>query len=89
MANDLSLGLRRTHGLVILGLAMEAAGNRELAVSYLQHALALANLQGYHLRGEAQKILERLDAPEKAVRPKATAVRRTGSSLRNRPRPAS
>jgi tetratricopeptide (TPR) repeat protein len=70
LANELSLGLRRTHGLVVLGLAMEAGGNRELAVSYLQHALALANLQGYHLRGrEAEVILQRLGASETPAKP--------------------
>jgi tetratricopeptide (TPR) repeat protein len=63
LANELSLGIRRTHGLVILGLTMEAAGNSALAISYLQHAWALAMKQGYHLRGrEAEQHLQRLGA---------------------------
>jgi tetratricopeptide (TPR) repeat protein len=61
LANELSLGLRRTHGLIVLGLAMDAGGNRPLAINYLQHALAAANRQGYYLRGrEAEQILQRL-----------------------------
>jgi tetratricopeptide (TPR) repeat protein len=61
LANELSLGLRRTHALITLGLAMDAAGNKRLAISYLRHASALAQIQGYHLRGrEAETHLRRL-----------------------------
>jgi tetratricopeptide (TPR) repeat protein len=61
LANELSLGIRRTHGLVVLGLAMQAAGNLPLAISYLRHAYSLAQVQGYHLRGrEAEQILQGL-----------------------------
>ncbi|HEU0015981.1 MAG TPA: SIR2 family protein [Longimicrobium sp.] len=64
IANELSLGLRRTHGLVVLGLAEAAGGNTGLAASSLQHAYALAERQGYHLRGrEAEEALQRLGAP--------------------------
>jgi hypothetical protein len=64
LANELSLGLRRTHALVILGRAMDAAGNKKLAVNYLQHAWSLAQLQGYYLRGrEAEQVLLSLGAP--------------------------
>lgn len=63
LANELSLGIRRTHALVVLGLAMDAAGNKALAINYLQHAWALAQLQGYHLRGrEAEQKLHSLGA---------------------------
>jgi tetratricopeptide (TPR) repeat protein len=64
LANELGLGLRRTHGLIVLGMAMEAGGNRNLAVSYYEHALRMSRLQGYHLRGrEAEQQLLRLGAP--------------------------
>lgn len=64
LANELGLGLRRTHGLIVLGLAMEAGGNRDLAVSYYRHARDMSKLQGYHLRGrEAEQHLLRLREP--------------------------
>jgi tetratricopeptide (TPR) repeat protein len=64
LANELGLGLRRTHGLIVLGMAMEAGGNRDLAVSYYEHAWAMSKLQGYHLRGrEAEQQLLRLGRP--------------------------
>jgi tetratricopeptide (TPR) repeat protein len=63
LANELSLGLRRTHALIVLGRAMDAAGNKTLAISYLQHAWALSQLQGYHLRGrDAERLLQALGA---------------------------
>jgi tetratricopeptide (TPR) repeat protein len=63
LANELSLGLRRTHALIVLGRAMDAAGNKQLAINYLQHAWALAQMQGYHLRGrDAEKLLQGLGA---------------------------
>jgi tetratricopeptide (TPR) repeat protein len=64
LANELSLGLRRTHALIVLGRAMDAAGNKTLAVKYLQHAWSLAQLQGYHLRGrDAERRLQALGEP--------------------------
>lgn len=64
LANELGLGLRRTHGLIVLGLAMEAGGNRDLAVKYYEHAWRMAKVQGYHLRGrEAEQQLLRLGVP--------------------------
>jgi tetratricopeptide (TPR) repeat protein len=50
IANSLSLGLRRTHGLMVLGLANTKAGNHQLGAAYLLHALRLALHQRYHLR---------------------------------------
>jgi tetratricopeptide (TPR) repeat protein len=68
LANELSLGLRRTHGLVILGLATKASGNVELAKAYFRHAYALANHQGYHLRGrEVEQELHRLGVDPAAL----------------------
>jgi hypothetical protein len=45
-------------------MAMEAGGNRDLAVSYYEHALRMSKVQGYHLRGrEAEQQLRRLGHP--------------------------
>jgi tetratricopeptide (TPR) repeat protein len=52
IANELSLGLRQTHGLVVLGRALVASGQRALGIEYLQHARALGESQGYALRVE-------------------------------------
>lgn len=61
LANELNLGLRRTHGLVVLGRATAKSGNRGLAVHYFRHAHRLAQEQGYYLRGrEAITQLQRL-----------------------------
>lgn len=61
LANELNLGLRRTHGLVVLGLATLQSGDSELAARYFQHAFDLASEQGYHFRGrEAEGELQRL-----------------------------
>jgi tetratricopeptide (TPR) repeat protein len=61
LANEMSLGLRCTHGLVILGLATLQSGDRDLARQYLHAARDMANQQGYYLRGrEAELELQRL-----------------------------
>jgi hypothetical protein len=61
IANELVLGLRQTHGLVVLGKAMVKAGERRLGVSYLRHAKRLADHQQYWLRGaEAEEEIYRL-----------------------------
>ncbi|HEX6100596.1 MAG TPA: SIR2 family protein [Thermoanaerobaculia bacterium] len=52
VANGLGLGLRRTHGLVVLGLAMIQARNPKLGAAYLRHAWSLARTQGYQLRAD-------------------------------------
>jgi len=51
IANELMLGLRQTHGLVVLGLAMIKAGQRGLGIAHLRHAKNLADRQQYWLRG--------------------------------------
>ncbi|HUR79716.1 MAG TPA: SIR2 family protein [Thermoanaerobaculia bacterium] len=64
IANELSLGLRRTHGLVVLGLATVKAGKPELGAAYLRHAHRLAREQHYLLRArEAEAALRHLGQP--------------------------
>ncbi len=63
IANELHLGLRQTHGLVVLGRATVEAGQRELGVEYLKLARDLAAQQQYELRArEAEEELHRLGA---------------------------
>jgi len=58
IANSLSLGLKQTIGLVVLGQATIRGGQRELGIAYLRHAKRLADRQQYSLRGrEAEKLL--------------------------------
>ena len=62
-ANELQLGLRQTHGLVVLGKATAGAGQRVLGVEYLKQARELAERQHYDLRArEAEAELHRLHA---------------------------
>lgn len=64
IANEPGLGLRQTHGLVVLGLATRGAGLRELAVAYLRHGRGLAETQGYWSRyHEAERILREMGEP--------------------------
>lgn len=61
IANNLGLGLRKTHGLVVLGRASLKGGQTKLGIAYLKHAQRLANQQGYWLRGhEAEELLSDL-----------------------------
>ena len=61
LANELGLGLRLTHSLVVLGLATIKAGQRDLGVAYLRHAKKLADEQEYWYRGrEAENKLQEL-----------------------------
>ena len=61
IANELRLGLRQTHGLVTLGLAMIRADQRDLGIAYLKHAKHLASTQEYWLRArEAEVELQKL-----------------------------
>jgi tetratricopeptide (TPR) repeat protein len=63
IANELHLGLRQTHGLVVLGKATAEAGQRALGVEYLKQARELAERQHYELRArEAEEELHRLGA---------------------------
>lgn len=50
IANELGLGIRKTHGLVVLGMATIKGGHRDLGIAYLHHARRLANQQEYWLR---------------------------------------
>jgi tetratricopeptide (TPR) repeat protein len=60
IANELALGLKQTHDLVVLGRATIEAGQRRLGIAYLKHAKRLAHRQGYWLRGyEAEEQLHR------------------------------
>lgn len=64
IANELWLGLRRTHGLIILGLSMVRARNPQLGAAYLRHAHQLAITQGYLLRAkEAEAVLREIGEP--------------------------
>ncbi|HYM75661.1 MAG TPA: SIR2 family protein [Candidatus Dormibacteraeota bacterium] len=71
IANELVLGLRQTHGLVVLGLANVHTGQRRLGCAYLEQASSLAEKQGYLLRKEeADKALYSLglrDAERKSA----------------------
>jgi len=63
IANELHLGLRQTHGLVVLGKATAKAGQQALGVEYLKQARELAERQHYELRArEAEEELHRLGA---------------------------
>jgi tetratricopeptide (TPR) repeat protein len=63
IANELHLGLRQTHGLVVLGKATAGAGQHVLGVEYLKQARELAERQHYDLRArEAEEELHRLQA---------------------------
>lgn len=68
LANELGLGLRRTHSLVVLGLATLETGQKDLGVAYLRLAKRLADDQEYWARGrEAEnKLLELGESPELA-----------------------
>ena len=61
IANLLGLGLRQTHGLVVLGLATIAGGQRQLGDKYLHHARSQAETQCYWLRAhEVERVEEDL-----------------------------
>jgi len=68
IANELGLGLRRSHGLVVLGRAILASGPRALGLAYLRHARKLANQQEYWLRArEAERHLQDEGEPLQSV----------------------
>jgi len=60
LANELGLGLRQSHALVVLGLATLEMGQSDLGIAYLWHAKRLADDQEYWSRSrEAEnKLLE-------------------------------
>lgn len=60
IANQLGLGLRQTHTLVILGLATLKGGQRQTGLAYLRHAHDQAKKQQYFLRArEVQEVLQK------------------------------
>jgi ATP/maltotriose-dependent transcriptional regulator MalT len=62
LSNELGLGLRQTHSLVVLGLTTLEEGQRDLGVAYLRHAKRLADKQEYWARSrEAEDRLLELD----------------------------
>jgi tetratricopeptide (TPR) repeat protein len=69
IANESALGLKQTHGLVVLGRATIQAGERDLGIAYLKHAKKLADRQEYWLRGsEAEEQLQRLGETADSMR---------------------
>jgi hypothetical protein len=69
LANEFSLGLRQTQGLLVLGLATIRAGDPTLGAAYLRHVYRLARQQQYLLRArEAERELRNLGlAPPDAL----------------------
>jgi tetratricopeptide (TPR) repeat protein len=64
IANELLLGLRQTHDLVVLGLATLRTGPQDLGAAYLRHAKRLADSQNYFLRSrEAERQLSLIGEP--------------------------
>ncbi len=65
IANELVLGLRQTHDLVVLGLATIETGQADLGVAYLRHAKKIADRQEYRLRAyETEEYLQRYGESE-------------------------
>lgn len=61
IANELCLGLRQTHGLVVLGRALIGSKRPSLGAAYLRHAKDLSERQGYWMRArEADEQLRKL-----------------------------
>ncbi|HLJ26717.1 MAG TPA: SIR2 family protein [Candidatus Angelobacter sp.] len=61
IANELCLGLRQAHGLVVLGRALVRCKNVRLGAAYLRQGKTLAEAQGYWLRArEADEELRKL-----------------------------
>jgi hypothetical protein len=68
LANQLGLGLRQSHSLVVLGLITLEEGQRDLGVAYLRHAKRLADRQEYWARSrEAEDKLLALDVDPNGV----------------------
>jgi hypothetical protein len=73
IANEHTLGLRQTHGMIVLGKATLQAGERELGIHYLKHALRLAEKQEYRLRGnEAEATLHAWGEPVDSLETEAS-----------------
>ncbi len=64
LANELGLGLRQSHSLVVLGLATLEAGQKDLGIAYLRLAKKMADRQEYWARSrEAENRLRELGVP--------------------------
>lgn len=64
LANELALGLRLTHSMVVLGQATVRAGQGELGVAYLRNAHRIAKEQEYwHCAWKAQNALQEMGVP--------------------------
>ena len=62
LANEMGLGLRQTHSLVVLGLTTLAIDERDLGIAILRQAKKLADSQEYWARSrEAENKLQELD----------------------------
>jgi tetratricopeptide (TPR) repeat protein len=80
LANEMGLGLRQTHGLVVLGLATLAMELRDLGIALLRHAKRLADSQEYWARSrEAENKLQELNVdPNGTEYPAKTLLRGRG-----------
>jgi hypothetical protein len=68
IANELVLGLRQTHDLVVLGLATIETGQADLGVAYLRHAKKIAERQEYRLRAyETEEHLQKYGEVDASV----------------------
>lgn len=76
LANALGLGLRQSRGLLVLGLATTALGQRDLGIHYLEHAARLAQKQQCTSRkNEAEHALRQLAHRTDAASPTRPVIR--------------
>lgn len=62
LANEMGLGIRQTHSLVVLGLATLSIDERDLGIALLRQAKKLADSQEYWARSrEAENKLQELN----------------------------
>lgn len=81
LANQYGLELRKTHGLVVLGLATLETGSTHLGIEYLRLAKRIADRQEYWARSrEAENKLLELGVDPREEAP----LRKTGSGRRPR-----
>ncbi|HEX4961902.1 MAG TPA: hypothetical protein VF173_13755 [Thermoanaerobaculia bacterium] len=80
LANQMGLGIRQTHSLVVLGLTTLALDERDLGIAFLRQAKKLADSQEYWARSrEAENKLQELDVdPNGTEYPAKTIMRGRG-----------
>jgi tetratricopeptide (TPR) repeat protein len=79
LSNELGLGLRQSHCLVVLGLVALEADKKELGIAYLRLARRMANDQEYWARSrEAENKLRELGAPLQEAEKSGFVEIRTG-----------